>query len=316
MAARDRLVKGLRNPGKIPPYIKARLLDLYYHFDSKQTNIYEKEWELLIILDGCRRDTMEEVSDEYSFLPDSIPSITSVGGGSPDWLANTFSEQWLEEVRQTGYITGNPHTRRVLSGQMEGLFAEIGGPEDRLSDFDYFAPLWETHWDNKLGTVPARAVSDHLIQRYRSQPSRRTIAHYMQPHFPSVPDPIGDGMDLSNEAHWNSEDVWTLLQEGVITKEEAYTSYVANLRYVLDDIELVLSNLDSERVVITADHGNAFGEWGEYSHGKPYLGVVRTVPWIETSAQDKEEYTPKVEETTRGESQSVEEKLRALGYKT
>lgn len=319
MGRNDLLVKGLHNPREVPPFIlrtiKRGLLNLYYNYDTKQTNIYERDWDLLIILDACRVDTMEEIAVEYDFLPEKIPYITSVAGGSPRWLANTFSEEWISEITQTGYISANPHTRRVLSDEMDGLFTEVGGPEDRLSDFEYFAPIWETHWDTELETVPARAVTDHLIQYYRSHPARRTIAHYMQPHFPSVPDPIGDGMDIDNEAHWNSEDVWTLLKEGEISVNDAYDSYVQNLRYVLDEVKLVLSNVDAEKVIITADHGNAFGEWGEYGHGISCISSIRNVPWIETSAQDRGEYTPQVELSTNRDKTSVEEKLRALGYK-
>lgn len=319
MSVKRLLLKGLHNPQKVPPYVlramKRSLLDLYYDYDAKQTNVYERDWDLLLILDGCRVDTMQEVSKEYEFLPDSVPQITSVAGGSPKWLANTFTEEWREEIRETAYISANPHTRRVLGDKMDGLFTEVGGPEDRLSEFEYFAPVWETHWDTDLETVPARAVTDQLIRYYRNEPARRTIVHYMQPHFPSVPDPIGGGMDIDNEAHWNSDDVWTLIQEGNVSVDDAYESYVENLRYVLDDVELVLSNIDADEVVITADHGNAFGEWREYSHGMSCVGAVRNVPWIETSAHDTGNYTPSSEETSQKESSSVEEKLRALGYK-
>jgi hypothetical protein len=319
MTVRDLFLKGLRNPNEVPIYVirqaKHKLLDLCYDYDSEQMNIYERDWDLLIILDACRVDTIQEISDEYHFLPDSIPSITSVAGDSPKWLANTFNEEWISDINRTGYISANPHTRRVLGDTMDGLFTEVGGPEDRLSDFEYFAPIWETDWDEELETVPARAVTDHLIQFYRSQPSKRTIAHYMQPHFPSVPSPIGEGMDIENQAHWNSNDVWTLIKNGEIAVDEAYDSYVQNLRYVLDDIQLVLSNIDAENVIITADHGNAFGEWGEYGHGFSGIGSIRNVPWIETSARDKNEYQPESKEILDDESPSVEEKLRALGYK-
>jgi hypothetical protein len=319
MLTREQLMKGIRNPVMIPPFIlrtiKWGLLDRYYDYDSKETNVYDRDWDLLLILDGCRVDTLQEVSEEYEFLPDTIPHITSVAGGSPKWLANTFTEEWIDKIRETGYISANPHTRRVLGEQMEGLFTEVGGPEDRLSDFAYFAPVWETHWDSERETVPARAVTDHLIEYYRNEPANRTIVHYMQPHFPSVPDPIGGGMDISDDAHWNSDNIWTLIEQGDASVEEAYNSYTENLRYVLDDVELVLSNIDEENVVITADHGNAFGEWREYGHGIPCVGSVRDVPWVETSATNTENYAPSSEQTSQEETSSVEEKLQALGYK-
>lgn len=33
-----------------------------------------------------------------------------------------------------------------------------------------------------------------------------------------------------------------------------------NVRYVLNDVKLLLNNFDAETVVISSDHGDAFGE--------------------------------------------------------
>lgn len=319
MSIIDLLKKGVHNPEKIFPYITQQLikkpLALGFRYNLNQMNIYERDWDLLIILDACRVDAIEAVSSEYEFLPETVQHSTSVGGGSPTWLANTFTEEWTNEINDTGYISANPHTRRVLSDQTEGLFADRGGYTDRISDFDHFSAVWETQWDAELGTVPARAVTDYLIRYYRSQPSHRTIAHYMQPHFPSVPTPLGEGMNISDDAKWHSKDTWTLVRQGKVSEEEAYAAYMDNLRYVLDEVKMLLSNISAEKVVITADHGNAFGEWGEYSHGQSFIGAVRDVPWIRTSAQDEGEYTPEIETNSGDNSQSVEEKLQALGYK-
>jgi arylsulfatase A-like enzyme len=317
MSIIDLLKKGVHNPEKISPYISQQLIKkpLGLRYNLNQMNIYERDWDLLIILDACRVDAIEAVSSEYEFLPETVQHSTSVGGGSPTWLANTFTEEWTNEINDTGYISANPHTRRVLSDQTEGLFADRGGYADRISDFDHFSAVWETQWDAELGTVPARAVTDYLIRYYRSQPSHRTIAHYMQPHFPSVPTPLGEGMNISDDAKWHSKDTWTLVRQGKVSEEEAYAAYMDNLRYVLDEVKMLLSNISAEKVVITADHGNAFGEWGEYSHGQSFIGAVRDVPWIRTCAQDEGEYTPEIETNSGDNSQSVEEKLQALGYK-
>lgn len=90
--------------------------------------------------------------------------------------------------------------------------------------------------------------------------------------------------------------------------------YLDNLRIALDDVELALSNMDAEKVAITADHGEAIGEWGEVDHreGNPHP-VVKRVPWVETSATDEGSYTPgpKPEEDP---STSVEDRLADLGY--
>lgn len=58
-----------------------------------------------LILDACRVDVMSEVADEYSFLnqPDEI---TSVGSSSIEWIENTFTDEYKEEMRNTAYVTG------------------------------------------------------------------------------------------------------------------------------------------------------------------------------------------------------------------
>jgi hypothetical protein len=82
---------------------------------------------------------------------------------------------------------------------------------------------------------------------------------------------------------------------------------------VLDEVELLLSNLDADRVAISADHGELLGEFGLAGHpdGFPFSPVKR-VPWVDTSATDTGTHRPAVE---RGDDEaSVEDHLRDLGY--
>jgi hypothetical protein len=83
----------------------------------------------------------------------------------------------------------------------------------------------------------------------------------------------------------------------------------------LDDIEVVLINMDAQRVIITADHGEAFGEYGIFGHTVGSLHpMVRTVPWAETTAKDSGGYSPVLTEP-RAENPDTEQILRSLGYK-
>ena len=105
-----------------------------------------------------------------------------------------------------------------------------------------------------------------------------------------------------------------------MSKERAWESYLENLRYVLDSVEVLLNNVNASKVVITADHAEAIGEWGVYNHpiGVP-LKSVRTVPWYQTTATDNGSVNPDVENLKtkqKSDDQTVEEKLRALGYRT
>jgi len=53
------------------------------------TNVFDRDWDALIILDACRVDALREVEDEYDFLTVD-DSITSVGSTSFEWMNHTF----------------------------------------------------------------------------------------------------------------------------------------------------------------------------------------------------------------------------------
>jgi len=53
------------------------------------TNVFTREWDVLILLNTCRVDALREVAPEYDFN-EEVNSIRSVGGRSPEWVAKTF----------------------------------------------------------------------------------------------------------------------------------------------------------------------------------------------------------------------------------
>lgn len=52
------------------------------------TNVFERDWGLLVVLDTCRYDALAAVADDYDFL-DDVSAVTSVGGSTREWRANT-----------------------------------------------------------------------------------------------------------------------------------------------------------------------------------------------------------------------------------
>jgi len=260
------------------------------------TPVWERDWDVLLILDACRVDLMQEVADDYAFL-DNFDTHESVASKSPNWIQRTFTDAHREHVDSAAYVTGNPFTSKV----------------------DFREPpvldeVWEYAWDDELSTVPARAITDRAISTWRESDAERMIVHYMQPHVPFVPHPdlgeygshddFGDGFD----------DIWGRVGDD-LPYDEVWRAYRDNLHYVLEDIELLLQNLDADTVVISADHGNAIGEWGVYGHPPDrLLSVLREVPWVETSATDTGNYQPETEAQSEVEG-DVEDRLSALGYR-
>jgi hypothetical protein len=273
------------------------------------TNIYERDWDLLVVLDSCRVDAMREVAGEYPFI-ENVASIRSVGSTSFEWLPLTFNERYKKYINETAYVSGNPYLTPVFENKDHPPVAQpipFGPTDYDVVDPDDFLLLDEVRkygTDNKQNCVLPRTMTDRAVDVSRSLDPNRLIVHYMQPHEPHIGDEHGLG-----------QSVFVSLRKGEITRREAWDSYIENLRLVLDELEVLLTNVDAEKVVITADHGEAFGEFGFYAHqiGCP-LPAVRTVPWVETTATDTRSYQPEVEPGVADQTNSLQEHLADLGY--
>jgi hypothetical protein len=269
------------------------------------TPVFEEDWDVLLILDACRADLLAAVRDEYEFL-DAPDTRLSVDSASYRWMEKNFSETDADELRRTAYVTGNPYSDDVLNGR----------------DFRLLDEVWKYEWDDDLGTIHPRPLTDRAIAVARDLDPERLIVHYMQPHYPFIRhSDVDDGIYLEFFSEGATEtsrerDVWTQFREGELTEAEVRELYLDNLRYVLDDVELLLENVDADTVVLSADHGNAFGEFGVYGHppGMPFRSV-REVPWYTTSATDTGVYVPETEPLdTAGNDETVDDRLRDLGY--
>jgi hypothetical protein len=271
-------------------------------FADPGVNIYDRSWDALVILDGCRADVLHGIAHEYDFL-DSPGIHRSPGSTSYEWMERTFTDEYADEMGRTVHVSANPFTHQFLDADRFALLDEV----------------WRDAWDEEVGIVPARPVTDRAIRAGRARESDECLlVHYMQPHFPSVPRPLGDTSTLE-EWRDGREMAWQGLRSSEFTEREVWQAYVANLRYVLDDLGVLLDNLDAERVAITADHGNAKGEWGIYGHPNVPLRVLREVPWFTTSATDHGTRDPEVVEVEATEheeatDEAVAERLEALGY--
>ncbi|PSQ40689.1 hypothetical protein BRD14_07920 [Halobacteriales archaeon SW_5_68_122] len=262
--------------------------------------VFDADWDLLVVLDACRADLWAEVVDPDSVLPVGTTRV-SPGGTSTEWLKATFGEARPERLSSTGYVTANPYSADHVDGAALGHLREV----------------WRDAWDDDLGTVRPRAVTDAAIRAGREHDLDRLVVHYMQPHFPSIVDGRDDGVEL--EAFGDEPlSVWEDLRFGRCSRAEVWRAYRANLRAVLPEVELLLSNIDADRAVITADHGNAVGERGLYGHAAGLaLRPLREVPWAVTTAADTGSHELPAAAAAVGETASAEvaARLERLGYR-
>lgn len=275
------------------------------------TNVYERDWDALLLLDTCRIDGLREVAPEYEFLSD-IESITSIGSTSSEFMAQTFVEEYTDEIRNTAYLSANAWSEKI--------FEEGQTPEDhynlplslgkwRTVDKEIFG-LLEHVW--KYQPIDERSrpevATKRAIQVGREISPDRLIIHYQVPHSPYRVDAFQEDRGFHP---WEKEPMEYLKNGGDF--EKVWRAYLNDLRYVLDSVDVLLENLDANKVVISADHGEAFGEYRIYGHGMalPHPHVKR-VPWAKTTATDTGDVKPNLD-TTEQQS-TAEEQLGALGY--
>lgn len=281
-----------------PVYKKG--LHQIFRFSPDGVPIYEEDWDLLIILDGCRMDLMEEVAPDFSYIED-IGATRSVDTMTREWMKKNFQEEYADEMANTAFICGNPHSDWLLDSR----------------DFQVLDEVWRYGWDDDLGTLPPRPVTDRAISVGRSETPERMIVHYMQPHYPFITQSYMDqGIDIDRFGELPWDNVWDRLRKGELDESKVWVGYAENLRYVLDDIELLLQNIDRENVIITSDHGNAIGEWGIYGHPIHMpISAIQLVPWIKATAEDSETHKPEPVKNKHSNS-AVRERLKQLGYRS
>ncbi|AHG04702.1 hypothetical protein HALDL1_14710 [Halobacterium sp. DL1] len=267
--------------------------------------VLDADWDLLVVLDACRADLFADVvgAGDYNFP--ATGTAISPGSTSKEWLSAVFGSADDDALAEVAYVTGNPYSTKMLD----------------LSRFGHVDEVWRTGWDDDRGTIPPRPITNAAIEAGRERDTDRMVVHYMQPHFPSIVDDDDDGIALDD---WGTQpmSVWEELRFGQRTEADVWESYRKNLEAVLADVELLLSNVDAERAVITADHGNAVGEHHIYGHpGGVGIPALREVPWSVTSATDGGSHDPaddatSIESNDEGDDSTVEDRLESLGYRT
>lgn len=308
------------HPKRAPLYFVFTLyLTVWYAVTSRWPfgrNVYEDDWDLLVILDACRVDTMCEIADEYDFVED-VDGVWSVGSQSAEWMANTLTESYRQDIEGTTYISGNGFSAGVLKrGNRPPANNTIPVDFSSWTTVDEntlhsHIEVWESNHDETYGSVLPGPMTDYTIEEGRNGDADRIITHYTQPHLPYIGNAYREGRSPTELEDRGYE----LLEEGRGSRDEVYEAYKETLRWVLDDVEELLENFDAEKVVITSDHGEAFGEWKAYGHpeGFPHP-AVKKVPWVETTATDKHSREPDLDVDSSTET-DIEQHLEDLGYR-
>jgi hypothetical protein len=264
-------------------------------------DVTAESWDNLIILDACRYDAFAECID----LDGTLESRISKGSQSLEFLEANFDSG---PYNDTIYISGNPYTDEI--------------------DTDFFKLLnvWDAGWDPDYQTVLPETITQAAISAHNEHPDKRLIIHYMQPHMPFIGE---QGMECRRKYNLNNPDsddslsVGPALHYGLsnISVDEAWNGYVENLSLVLESVTQLLEEIDGISV-ITADHGELFGEWvgplpaPVYGH-TPQIRAepLVKVPWFIVDGGSERHIKADVsEQTETPESDTAKNRLKDLGY--
>jgi len=280
------------------------------------TNVFDREWDLLVILDACRVDALRQVAPEFDFIGD-VGAIWSVGSASHEWLCKTFTETYADEIAETAYVSANPNTFTTFTGGehppqkyvVPFMWADWNVVDE--SAFGSIRQIQHHDHEEQFDTVPAELVTDHAIDVGRTADADRLIVHYFQPHRPHIAAAYREGRAVTSVENRP----WTAIERGEASREEVWELYLDNLRFALDAVERLLENVDAETVAITADHGELFGEFGQYGHpeGIPHPNLKK-VPWAVTTATDERTSEPTVDLERQRADSRIQEQLEKLGY--
>jgi hypothetical protein len=159
-------------------------------------------------------------------------------------------------------------------------------------------------------------------------PEKRIVAHFMQPHYPflgkkgkSLPNHAtftGDGIRVADT---EAPTIWELLRNGSVDTNEVWEAYEENLHLVLPPVKNLIDSLRGKSVV-TADHGNAFGEFGfpiplrTYGHpqGLRYKSLIK-IPWLVYEGDERKAVKSGSIREDSDTSSNLEERLSHLGYR-
>ena len=277
----------------------------------------ESDWDYCLVLDACRYDVFSEVYDEY--LDGTLEKRRSVGSSTPEWAYRTFTDEHdIAYFSSNPFINdlGIPLNELKWGASCDYEWTA----SDHISNvFDVWKTGWDDDLGTVPPDSLGEAFHEH---QDAVEAADRTVLHYMQPHAPYLArgkgqklkqiqkgirkqeeaekeggdsggalSALGDtirpkvenkleGSELAQKAGlWLELDPTDLVKNG--TRDAAMALYEENLRIALESVADLIPELDGT-VIVTADHGEAFGEEGVWEHHiETYIPALMEVPWLE-----------------------------------
>jgi len=199
-------------------------------------------------------------------------------------LGNGCPKTFLTEKWKMLYISANPFISRWYLKKRFGYIP-----------FYKVVEVWRYGWNEKFRTVTPSSVNRTTLMLLKLYRNKRFIIHYLQPHQPYIgaiklidSTPGGRVGAKVFGVKWDDrKDAFQMLKEGKLSKEFLWKAYISNLQYVLSYVEKLLPYLKG-KVVISSDHGEAFGRFNLFYGHPPNtpLPELIEVPWLEVKTRN------------------------------
>lgn len=258
----SKVAKGLTHPNRAVQHLAKKPFIFIDQLFNYGLPVFDREWDLLVVLDACRYDLFVEFAPKHSVYErfDSIESVYSIASQSVDWLERNFEHADDSLLGRTVYITDPSHAAMVTTDKLYDVVEVRESPNN-------------THG----GVLRPAAIADEAVRQFRTATADKYIVHYIQPHAPFLHCVGKYNSALDGEGH--PLNVWNGIRDGRFDREEVWEDYGQNLLLVLDHVERLIERFEGT-IVVTSDHGNGLGEFGLYGHpGREAAPSIRRVPW-------------------------------------
>jgi hypothetical protein len=290
--------------GVLRPYVAARQRRLQRELTHQRhllDALRERDRYTLLVFDAGRYDYMAPLlGDTYS---GDVQRTFSAARDTFEWI----SKVWQGDFEDVTYLSGMvPVSDDIPDFDAEDFRRYYDGinPGDSIGEI---VKLWETHWDETVATVDPETLTNVALDYVDRD---KLVVHYNQPHSPYIGTPQLLG-HCNNESakpaagRPNDEPIWHRVRAGEVSDAYLRMAYWGNAARAIEAAKPLVR--ERETVVATADHGEALGEWGMYTHDRAPHPKRRVVPWqrIDGLANERKRAKP---------FRTVNEKLEALGY--
>ena len=272
--------------------------------NSDGVQVFDCDWDNMIILDACRYDMFERRNS----IDGRLESRISAGSSTVEFLHANVKGRDLSD---TVYVTANPQLYR--------------NQDDINPRFHDVIQVWQdSGWDEEERTVLPETTTKYAREAAEKYPDKRLLIHYIQPHYPFISaDTDFDKQNLHDTTNDNPDFWYEILTDKLsIDIGSLWNAYDQNLDRALDSVSDLLDDLPG-KTVVTADHGNMLGERAfpipvrEWGHpNSVYTDELVKVPWLTVENGERKTITADepVSDSEQVNDAVVEERLKNLGY--